>query len=416
MTSLLSKTAPNYQTKTGQTNNIYLPQPFLNYAGLTKMLSGNYHYVPKEPENPVEENPSNATSTNVNNNQLDNTLFQQHPFEETKQKEQSSFSKSNTQQQTNQQSNQQANQQANQQQQDGEPQEEDTIGFWINNINTGNVYRSFTKGTNPWARSSAFTQPIQRTRGAFCYYQNAYDSPIGGEAAAAAGISAAELKRREEELQKQQEEAERKAREEAELQERIRGAQIGVGGVRQDTSKKILTGCCKKGWIGLCALKCFLHSNTKNNCDIIDKNSFKLLLKKQGILLEDTDIESICDAYDTNKSDYFNFVLFFNALRNVSNTRGAQIESFKDQVKAPGQNYIVFSNLLALADMNYHPEAIRFLKSVPDLRKEYVSNWDCKKADNKITEDDFRQFFYDVSTCVENDGDFIQILKALGYK
>ena len=34
----------------------------------------------------------------------------------------------------------------------------------------------------------------------------------------------------------------------------------------------------------------------------------------------------------------------------------------------------------------------------------------------KISEDDFRQFFYDVSTCVENDGDFIQILKALGYK
>ena len=55
--------------------------------------------------------------------------------------------------------------------------EEDTIGFWINNINTGDVYRSFIKGTNPWARSSAFTQPLQRTRGAFQYYQNAYDSP-----------------------------------------------------------------------------------------------------------------------------------------------------------------------------------------------------------------------------------------------
>ena len=397
MTSLLSKTIPNYQSKTGQTDNIYLPQPFLNYAGLTKMLSGNYHYVPKEHPNPSEENP------NETNQNLDNTLYQQNKFEETKQ---SSNSKSSQ--------NQQQSSQQQPEQQDGEPQEEDTIGFWINNINTGNVYRSFTKGTNPWARSSAFTQPIQRTRGAFCYYQNAYDSPIGGEGAA--GLSAAELKRREEELRKQQEEAERKAREEAELQERIRGAQIGVGGVRNDTSKKILSGCAKKGWAGLSELRCFLHSNTKNNSDVIDKNSFRLLLKKKGILLEDVDIDSICDAYDTNKTDYFNFVLFFNALRNVSNTRGAQIESFKEQVKAPGQNYIVFSNLLGMADMNYHPEAIKFLKSVPDLRKEYTVNWDCKKEDNKITEDDFRQFFYDVSTCVENDGDFIQILKALGYK
>ena len=237
MTSLFSATAPNYQTKTGQTTNIYVPQPFLNYAGLTKMLSSNYHYVPKEPSNPLEENAQSDTLNNQNTNTLDNTLFQQHSFEETKQKDKSSTKKSTSQ-------NQQQSTQQQPQQQDGEPQEEDTIGFWINNINTGNVYRSFTKGTNPWARSSAFTQPIQRTRGAFCYYQNAYDSPIGGEAAA--GLSAAELKKREEELQKQQEEAERKAREEAELQERIRGAQIGVGGVRNDTSKKILGGCCKK--------------------------------------------------------------------------------------------------------------------------------------------------------------------------
>ena len=69
-------------------------------------------------------------------------------------------------------------------------------------------------------------------------------------------------------------------------------------------------------------------------------------------------MESICDGYDTNKTDYFNFVQFFNALRNVSNTREAQIKSFKDQVKAPGQNYIIFSDLLNMADMNYHPKQL----------------------------------------------------------
>ena len=383
MTSLLSKTAPNYQTKEGDVNSLYIPQPFLNYAGLTKMLNSDYKYVPKEPKNPTE----NQENYESNQNGFGNTLFQN---TNNKQNKSNEIEKN-----------------------EEEGGEEDTIGFWINNINTGDVYRSFIKGTNPWARSSAFTQPLQRTRGAFQYYQNAYDSPIGG---GPAGISQAELKRREEQLRKEQEEAERRAREEAERQERIRGAQIGVGGVRNDTSKKILNGCIKKGWIGLCSLKCFLKENNKNNSDIIDKNSFNLLLKKQGILLEDVDLESICDAYDTNKTDYFNFIQFFNALRNVSNTRGCQIESFKDQVKVPGQSYIIFPNLLRMADMNYHPEAIKFMKSVPDLRKEYEVNWNKPKEEEKITEDDFRQFFYDVSTCVPNDADFTQILKALGYK
>ena len=375
MTSLLSKTIPNYQTKEGLTDSLYVPQPFLNYAGLTKMLSSDYKYVPKEPSYKI----GNQENGNGTQNGFGTVFQNKKEGEKTVE----------------------------------EGQEEDTIGFWINNINTGDVYRSFIKGTNPWARSSAFTQPIQRTRGAFMYYQNAFDSPIGG---GPAGLSQAELKRREEQLRKEQEEAERRAREEAELQERIRGAQIGVGGVRNDTSKKILIGCAKKGWIGLCTLKKYLKENNKNNSDIIDKNTFYLLLKKQGILLEDVDMESICNAYDTNKTDYFNFIQFFNALRSVSNTRGSQIESFKEQVKAPGQNYISLPNLLRIADMNYHPEALRFIKSIPDLRKEYESNWLISREEDRITEDDFRQFFYDVSTCVPKDVDFTQILKALGYR
>ena len=391
MTSLLSKTISNYQTREGVPDSLYVPKPFLNYAGLSKMLSNDYHYVPKEPK--FENQNQNQEKNEGSQDGFGNTLFQ------SKNNEKDKKDKNN------------AGNEGEKNAEEG--QEEDTIGFWIKNINTGDVYRSFIKGTNPWAKSSAFTQPIQRTRGAFQYYQNAFDSPLGG---GPAGVSFAELKKREEQLKKEQEEAERKAREEAELQERIRGAQIGVGGVRNDTSKKILTGCIKKGWIGLAHLKKFLKENNKKNSDIIDKNSFYLLLKKQGILLEDTDIESICDAYDTNKTDYFNFIQLFNALRTVSNTRGSQIESFKDQVKFPGQNYINFSDLLKLADMNYHPEAIKFIKSVPDLVREYELNWNKPKDEDRISEDDFRQFFYDVSTCVPNDTDFTQILKALGYK
>ena len=377
MTSLLSKTAPNYAQKQGTGNSFHIPQPFLNYGGLTKMMSSDYKYVPKEStyQNIPQEKPDSSKQD------FSNTLFQNEPKKEGEKTSDN-------------------------------PQDDDTIGFWLNNINSSNMYRSFIKGKNPWAKSSAFTQKIQNTRGAYLFYQNAFDSPLGGQQ----GLSAEEQRRREEELRKQQEEAERKAKEEAELQERIRGAQIGVGGVRNDTAKKILNGAIKKGWLGLRILKNFLKENNKVYSDIIDKNTFYLLIKKQGILLEEVDLESICDAYDVDKTDYFNFINFLNALRNVSNTRGSQIESFKEQVKAPGQNYISLSNLLRIADMNYHPEAIKFIRSVPDLRREYENILAKIAKEDVLSEDDFRQFFYDVSTCVANDADFTQILRALGYK
>ncbi len=377
MTSLLSYTAPNYIQKQEPGSPLHIPQPFINYGGLSKMLSGDYKYTPKE--SPYQNIPQEKNVQNKNG--FANTLFQNESQNNNKEGEK--------------------NAEGN--------QEDETSSFWLKNINSSNMYRSFLKGNNPWARSSAFTQKIQNTRGAYLFYQNAFDSQMGGQ-------SAAEQRRREEELKKEQEEAERRAREEAELQERIRGAQIGVGGIRNDTTKKILNGCIKKGWVGLRLLKNFLKENNKVFSEIIDKNTFYLLMKKQGILLEDEDLESICDAYDVNKTDYFDFIQLLNALRNVSNTRGSQIESFKEQVKSPGQNYITLTNLLRLADMNYHPDAIKFIKSVIDLRREY-ENVLRKVADGDIiSEDNFRQFFYDVSTCVANDNDFTQILRALGYK
>ena len=377
MTSLLSYTAPNYIQKQEPGSPLHIPQPFINYGGLSKMLSGDYKYTPRE--SPYQNIPQEKNVQNKNG--FANTLFQNESQNNNKEGEK--------------------NAEGN--------QEDETSGFWLKNINSSNMYRSFLKGNNPWARSSAFTQKIQNTRGAYLFYQNAFDSQMDGQ-------SAAEQRRREEELKKEQEEAERRAREEAELQERIRGAQIGVGGIRNDTTKKILNGCIKKGWVGLRLLKNFLKENNKVCSEIIDKNTFYLLMKKQGILLEDEDLESICDAYDVNKTDYFDFVQLLNALRNVSNTRGSQIESFKEQVKSPGQNYITLTNLLRLADMNYHPDAIKFIKSVIDLRREY-ENVLRKVADGDIiSEDNFRQFFYDVSTCVANDNVFTQILRALGYK
>ena len=51
------------------------------------------------------------------------------------------------------------------------------------------------------------------------------------------------------------------------------------------------------------------------------------------MLLNDNNIDSIFAVYDINKRD---FIQFLNSINQVSETRKAQIESFKDQVKAPG--------------------------------------------------------------------------------
>lgn len=72
MTSLLSATTPNYIQKQSPTSPVHIPQPFLNYGGLTKMLSNDYKYVPK----PVTYQNIPQEKCDQANGDLSNTLFQ----------------------------------------------------------------------------------------------------------------------------------------------------------------------------------------------------------------------------------------------------------------------------------------------------------------------------------------------------
>ena len=287
-----------------------------------------------------------------------------------------------------------------------EPEEEGT-SFWLSNINSPDIYRSFIKGNNPWARSSGFTQKLQNTRGAFQYYQNAFNSPLNSNYVHAIE----EDKKLREKLK-----AGVSLEQNNNINNQIEEQKEKPCTISNEIIAKIIKGCSIRGWVGLRQLKCYLRNLSAHKSDIINKNDFKYFLANQAVLLNDNDIDAIFEVYDTNKRDFINYIQFLNSINQVSESRKAQIESFKEQVKAPGQNYILFSYLVSLIDMNYHPEAIRFLKTVPDLENEYKMNWDNLKEDNRISENNFRQYFYDISACVEKDEDFNKILKAVGYK
>ena len=114
--------------------------------------------------------------------------------------------------------------------------------------------------------------------------------------------------------------------------------------VSDETINKILKGCSIRGWISLRALKCYLRNLSSHKSVRINKNDCKYHLAKQAILLNDYDVDTIFAVHDKSKSDYINYIHFLNSINRVNETRKTQIESFKDQVKVPGQNYIYFSN------------------------------------------------------------------------
>ena len=383
MTTAYYKSARNY-TRPQSAYPAHIPQPFLNYGGLSQMLKSDY------------QNPTKDTLDNKNTNIP--------PISYTKVPQPRALSarqryEQNQKMQVEREKKLAQRSYINRTNPNSVEEAQNT--FWMTHINSSDIYHSFIKGTNPWARSSGFTQPLARTRGALGYYQNAHNNTM---IYGFPGISSVQKNLL---IEKERDKIENSRK----IMERLNEC-----GIRQYIVDKILKGCGKKGWIGLRSLKAYLRSISPHDCDIIDKNSFKYYLDKQGIRLDFNEVNEICEKFDLNKNDHINFVDFLNKIRYITEFRINQIDEFFSQVKEKEKNCVLFSKLNRIADMRFHPECMRYQKSANQIRMEYEKYWDKFKIDDIISEEHFKQFFYDISSVVENDRDFTQILKALGYK
>ena len=383
MTTAYYKSARNY-TRPQSAYPVHIPQPFLNYGGLSQMLKSDY------------QNPTKDTLDNKNTNIP--------PISYTKVPQPRALSarqryEQNQKMQVEREKKLAQRSYINRTNPNSVEEAQNT--FWMTHINSSDIYHSFIKGTNPWARSSGFTQPLARTRGALGYYQNAHNNTM---IYGFPGISSVQKNLL---IEKERDKIENSRK----IMERLNEC-----GIRQYIVDKILKGCGKKGWIGLRSLKAYLRSISPHDCDIIDKNSFKCYLDKQGIRLDFNEVNEICEKFDLNKNDHINFVDFLNKIRYITEFRINQIDEFFLQVKEKEKNCVLFSKLNRIADMRFHPECMRYQKSANQIRMEYEKYWDKFKIDDIISEEHFKQFFYDISSVVENDRDFTQILKALGYK
>jgi hypothetical protein len=383
MTTAYYKITRNY-TRPQSAYPVHIPQPFLNYGGLSQMLKSDY------------QNPTKDTLDNKNTNIP--------PISYTKVPQPRALSarqryEQNQKMQVEREKKLAQRSYINRTNPNSVEEAQNT--FWMTHINSSDIYHSFIKGTNPWARSSGFTQPLARTRGALGYYQNAHNNTM---IYGFPGISSVQKNLL---IEKERDKIENSRK----IMERLNEC-----GIRQYIVDKILKGCSKKGWIGLRSLKAYLRSISPHDCDIIDKNSFKYYLDKQGIRLDFNEVNEICEKFDLNKNDHINFVDFLNKIRYITEFRINQIDEFFLQVKEKEKNCVLFSKLNRIADMRFHPECMRYQKSANQIRMEYEKYWDKFKIDDIISEEHFKQFFYDISSVVENDRDFTQILKALGYK
>ena len=269
------------------------------------------------------------------------------------------------------------------------------ITFWSMNVDKGNMYRTATLGTNPFARSNGFTQDIHHTKGAKQFEGNVHNNPTS---------KSIYFNEHDDKFYRTFEGFHKKMSIESE--EKL-----------PEVKKKIVVAIRKEGWTGLRKLKIFLRNLYQRKSNIIDITEFKYNVRNWGIdTLTDKDVKAIFDKYDTHQNSKMNFIDFFDSLNQTSQARMEIIKKLIEKVNPTKEKYISAKQLELLADMNYHPEVKAYKKVASEALNDYVTTWDNLKEDDLITEENFIKYFNDISTCIESDEDFKQCFYALGLR
>jgi len=265
------------------------------------------------------------------------------------------------------------------------------VTYWSMNLEKSNFYRSHTQGSNAFARSSGFTQPIHNTKSA-----NQYNGNVSNNQEAKY-VYTNDL---DDKFVNNYRDATTRKGQSVDLIPAIK--------------EKILTVCRKNGWTGMRKLRIFLRNLTKKKSDKISRGNLKYFLAEFGIVLSDEKIANIYKLFDVDCKDEINFMDFFDSFEDNSELRGNVIQEFLLQHQT--DNQVSFKSIEKNVNFNFHPEVISFRKTADTVLHEFVTTWDNLKENNLIFIDNFRKYFKDISLSVETDDDFIQILRCCGYK
>ena len=289
------------------------------------------------------------------------------------------------------------------------------LTYWAMNQNRANVYHSSSNGLNSFARSSGFTQPIQNTRGVSMYNQNIINNKESEEIF---------LDKKDEEFieeyknyQKNLDEKESNSIEKCYEKGNMEVCQKYLNEIRN----KILIDIRKKGWTGLRQLKLYLLSVTNNGINgknnFIEKTEFKFHIYRWGITsLTDKEIDLIFKMFGKNYNNTINYMEFLDYLHINSEKRKEMIIKLMYILKKKKDDkYIYFSSICNYMNMNYNPEVLKLLKDKNKAEKEFIQSWGYLKEDDLITEENFIEFFEDISTCFQDDESFDQCLYSISY-
>ena len=174
--------------------------------------------------------------------------------------------------------------------------------------------------------------------------------------------------------------------------------------------QKILDTLKARGAHGIRGLGIVFRRMDNNGDRKMDRNEFMWGLRENGHTLSPSEFERIFKFFDKNNDGKVSYDEFLRGIRGEMNERRLGLVRLAYNKLDRDHSGLVDLNDIATAyDVSQHPKFKSGEMSKNDILSEFMAQWDTNIRDNKVTLDEFIDYYKDVSASVDED-DYFELM------
>lgn len=175
---------------------------------------------------------------------------------------------------------------------------------------------------------------------------------------------------------------------------------------------KILETLKARGAHGIRGLGIVFRRMDNNGDKKMDRNEFMWGLRENGHTLSPSEFERIFKYFDKNNDGKVSYDEFLRGIRGEMNQRRTDLVKMAyRKLDRDGSGIVDLRDIGQAYDVTMHPKFKTGEMSKNDILVEFMAQWDTNVRDNKVTVDEFIDYYKDVSASIDEDDYFELVIR-----
>jgi len=143
----------------------------------------------------------------------------------------------------------------------------------------------------------------------------------------------------------------------------------------------------------------------------IEKKEFQVMLQQLGVPISSSEVHELWGMFDADGNQRVDYEEFLRAIRGAMNQRRRElVEKLFTRMDSDGSGDIDYYDIVDYYDCSEHPDVVSGKTTPYEVLKSFLSNFDGGIKDGRITRQEFRMYFGNISASIDNDDHFEEIL------